>query len=382
MKVAILGFGTVGFGVYELLNNNENIEVAYVLDLKKHEGLSAQSVTDIGVILADDTVDTVIELIGGMNPAYDFIKAALSAGKNVISANKFVLCEHYKELTALANKNNVALRYTAAVGGGIQWLVNLERMLTTDTVSSITGIMNGTTNFILDQMHSTRCDYNNALKTAQELGYAEADPSADTEGLDALRKIILSANIAFSASLSSADADVLGISNIYSEDIAAAESIGCVCRLLTNAKKTGDSIAVWVEPSFVDAASSFGCVSKNLNYIMAQSKFAGSSGFFGQGAGRYPTAYTVANDCVDVANGVKHPYNPICNEAKIDNSITLRYYIRTEINDEWLSSVADKPLGSGIITKPISVSELHKNIKRIRKSDLGCFAAALVKENI
>ncbi len=382
MKVAILGFGTVGYGVYELLNLNPEIEVAYVLDLKKHEGLTAESVTDFGIILADDTVDTVIELIGGMNPAYDFIKRALSAGKNVISANKFVLCEHYKELTSLADKNNVALRYTAAVGGGIQWLVNLERMLGTDSVTSITGIMNGTTNFILDRMHSERCDYNNALKTAQELGYAEADPTADTEGLDALRKIILSANIAFSASLSSEDADVCGISNIYSDDIAAAESIGCVCRLLTNARKTENGIAVWVEPSFVDAASSFGCVTKNLNYIMANSKFAGVSGFFGQGAGRYPTAYTVANDCIDVANGTKHPYNPVCNDAVIDNSVELCYYIRTSISDDWVSNVSQSKLGNGIITKPIAVSELHKNIKRIRKSDLGCFAAAIRKENL
>ena len=179
MNIAVLGFGTVGYGVYELAAKTDNITVKYVLDLKKHEGITAKSVTDIGEILSDSSVDTVVELIGGHNPAYGFIVSALKSGKNVITANKLVICEHYEELTALAKENNVALRYTAAVGGGIPWLINLERTIKTSKVHKVRGIFNGTTNYILDAMHCNSTQFDVALKEAQKLGFAEADPSSE-----------------------------------------------------------------------------------------------------------------------------------------------------------------------------------------------------------
>lgn len=378
MNVALLGFGTVGFGVYDILKNKDGVNVTYVLDLVKHEGLTAKSVTDINEILSDSSVDTVVELIGGMHPSVDFITASLKAGKNVITANKFVICEHYEELTTLARENKVALRYTAAVGGGIQWLVNLERMIRSDIPKKICGIMNGTTNYILDSMHTSGEDFNNALASAQKLGYAEADPSADIDGLDALRKIVISSNIAFSKQFNSEDVDVLGIRNVFSSDIKAAEEMGCVCRLLTNSEKTEKGISVWVEPSFVSDTSVFASVKQNLNYISAESEYAGISGYFGYGAGRYPTAYTVVNDILDVAAGKDTPYNTTAVPSTPDNSLVKeKYYIRTTANDEWLSSVTEGKLGNGIITKEISVSLLHSNIKRISMSDPACFAAAI-----
>ena len=378
MKVALLGFGTVGYGVYDILSKKDGFEIAYVLDLKKHDDISAKSVTDINEILNDSSVETVIELIGGLHPAYEFISAALESGKNVVTANKFVICEYYTELTALATKSGVALRYTAAVGGGIQWLVNLERMVKCDTVHSITGIINGTTNFILDKMHSAACDYNNALAEAQELGYAEADPTADTEGFDTLRKIVISASIANGASYSSDYADVLGISSVFSSDIKAAEDLGCVIRLLGSVVNSEKGTAVRVEPTFVSRDSMFAKVKQNLNYISVKSALAGVSGYFGPGAGRYPTAYTVVNDCIDIKNGVRHPYNTSCTEKKIDNGAVLqKYYIRTSLNDAWVVSVADSKLGDGVVTKEIPVITLHENIKRIKKSDPAAFAAAI-----
>lgn len=378
MKVAILGFGTVGYGVYEILNSKKDIEVSYVLDLVSHDDISAKSVTDINEILNDASVDTVVELIGGLHPAYEFISASLRAKKNVVTANKFVICEYYTELTELARQNGVALRYTAAVGGGIQWLVNLERMIKCDKVKSIRGILNGTTNFILDMMHSENCDYNNALKEAQRLGYAEADPTADTEGLDALRKIVISSSIAFGKAFTPEDADVLGISNVFSSDIKAAESMDRVIRLIASVENNDKYTAIRVEPTFIKSDSVFASVSKNLNYISVESELAGTSGFFGAGAGRYPTAYTVVNDCIDVANGVKHPYNTKAEKGYTDNNCaTAKYYIRTSIDDAWVNKNTEQKLMDGVLTGNISVGELHENIKRLKKSDPACFAAAL-----
>lgn len=378
MKVALLGFGTVGYGVYDILSKKGGYEVAYVLDLKKHDDITAKSVTDIAEILNDASVDTVVELIGGLHPAYEFISSAIKAGKNVITANKFVICEYYAELSALAKEHSVALRYTAAVGGGIQWLVNLERMVKNDTIHTITGIMNGTTNFILDRMHTEKCDYNDALREAQELGYAEADPTADTEGFDTLRKTVISASVAFGASYSPKDADVLGISTVFSSDIKAAEEMGCVIRLLGSISNSDGKTAARVEPTFVSRNSMFAKVQKNLNYISVTSELAGVSGYFGPGAGRYPTAYTVVNDCIDVAEGVKHSYNNSFDAKTIDNtSVKQKYYVRTSLSDEWLSSMTEKSVGDGIITKEITVCELHENIKRIKNSDPAVFAAAI-----
>ncbi len=375
MNIAILGFGTVGYGVYELTEKLPNVEVKYVLDLVKHDDISAKSVTDIKEILEDASVDTVVELIGGKHPAYDFIKAALEAGKNVITANKLVICEYYEELTQLAVSKGVALRYTAAVGGGIPWLTNLERTARISKVHKISGIFNGTTNYILDAMHTDGTAFEDALKTAQKLGFAEANPSSDIDGLDTQRKIAISANIAFGVAINPEDVDVIGIGKVSAEVIRDFEAHGYIAKLIATTVNKDGAISAFVEPTLVSKSSDFANVPQNYNLIAYDADNVGHGSYMGFGAGRYPTAYTVTNDCIDVANGVKKTYNDTMESITLDNSsVSHSYYISTtslpniKIKEKWQS---------GVITEEISVKEMHTLYKKLLETDPEAFIAGI-----
>lgn len=375
MNVAILGFGTVGYGVYELTEKLDNVNVKYVLDLVKHDDISAKSVTDIKEILEDASVDTVVELIGGKHPAYDFIKASLEAGKNVITANKLVICEFYEELTKLAVSKGVALRYTAAVGGGIPWLTNLERTARISKVHKISGIFNGTTNYILDAMHTDGTAFADALKTAQKLGFAEANPSSDIDGLDTQRKIAISANIAFGVAINPEDVDVIGISKVSAKAISDFESHGYIAKLIATTVNKDGKISAFVEPTLVAKSSDFANVPQNYNLIAYDADNVGHGSYMGFGAGRYPTAYTVTNDCIDVANGVKKTYNDTMDSVKPDNNaISHSYYISAavlpdvKIKEKW---------NSGVVTEEMSVKEMHTLYKKMLESDPEAFIAGI-----
>ena len=198
------------------------------------------AVKDIGVILSDPEVDTVVEVLGGLSPSFEYVSAAMKAGKNVVTANKHLVAHHYEELVKLAKENGVAFRCTPAVGGGIPWLVNLERVKRVCPVQSFYGIMNGTTNFILDAMHKDGADFSAVLAQAQKLGYAEADPSADIDGDDIRRKLCISANIAFDAALEETAIPTFGIRTVTAADIAAFQSHGFACKLLARELALGD----------------------------------------------------------------------------------------------------------------------------------------------
>lgn len=375
MNVAILGFGTVGYGVYELTEKLDNVNVKYVLDLVKHDDISAKSVTDIKEILEDASVDTVVELIGGKHPAYDFIKASLEAGKNVITANKLVICEFYEELTKLAVSKGVALRYTAAVGGGIPWLTNLERTARISKVHKISGIFNGTTNYILDAMHTDGTAFADALKTAQKLGFAEANPSSDIDGLDTQRKIAISANIAFGVAINPEDVDVIGISKVPAKAISDFEAHGYIAKLIATTVNKDGKISAYVEPTLVAKSSDFANVPQNYNLIAYDADNVGHGSYMGFGAGRYPTAYTVTNDCIDVANGVKKTYNDTMDSVKPDNNaISHSYYISAavlpdvKIKEKW---------NSGVVTEEMSVKEMHTLYKKMLESDPEAFIAGI-----
>ena len=378
MNVAILGFGTVGVGVYDILSEREDINVKYVLDIVKHENINAVSTTDINDILNDDTVDTVVELIGGINPAYNFVKSALQNNKNVITANKLLVSSYYNELTQLATAQGVALRYTAAVGGGIPWLVNLERAARVSRICEVSGIMNGTSNYILDAMHTDKADFADCLKTAQDLGYAERDPSADIDGIDTLCKIVLSANIAFSYVINKEDVDVAGIRYISDADIKTCEDMGYVCRLMGYAYDSEDSVSIFVEPTFVLTNQLEASVCKNLNLISFEAEHVGRESFYGFGAGRYPTAYTVVEDCVDVANGVKRAYNSDMRAPAINNeSICHKYYVRTTYINSWFKNISKESVGDGFVTEYVSVSQMHKFYKNAQENGKECFLAGI-----
>ena len=267
MNIGLLGFGVVGRGVYDMLAGRDDIRAVWVLCRRDLGELTARTTYEMQDILDDPAVDTVVEVMGGLHPAYEYVAAALRAGKNVVSSNKYLMCRYYDELTALANEHGAALRCTAAVGGGIPWLTNLEKAAHANHISRVWGILNGTTNYIMDAMHGSDADFADVLAQAQALGYAEADPSADIDGLDIQRKLILSANVAFGVSLREADVPVFGIRNVRKADIARFQAHGCTCKLIAAAEQKGGSIRAYVEPTLLSHDALEAAVPANFNLI-------------------------------------------------------------------------------------------------------------------
>ena len=380
MKIALLGCGVVGGGVLEIADKRSDMSVKYVLVRRDKPELGERAVKDISVILNDEEIDTVVEVMGGLSPAFEYVSAALRAGKNVVTANKHLVAHYYKELTELAAEKGVALRCTPAVGGGIPWLVNLERVKRLDAVRSFCGIMNGTTNFILDAMHTNGSDFSEVLAEAQRLGYAEADPSADIDGLDIQRKAVISANVAFDACLSEDDVPVFGIRSILACDIAAAESRERICKMLAFGEKSASgAVSCYVEPCFVPVGELEAAVSTNRNVISFVTELTGKESFYGQGAGRYPTAYNAVADCLDIMGGVRSFYTPLVREVPVDNGAAEhRYYVRFSGSDEFLSSIESESCGEGIVTMPVPVAKMHAWAAKAKEADPRVFIAGLI----
>ncbi len=378
LGVALLGCGTVGGGVHEFITAREDMHIVAVLSRRPRPDLSSRVVSNFDDIVSDPAVDLVIEAMGGLHPALEYVTAALRAGKHVVTANKLLIATHYRQLAELAASQRVALRCSAAVGGGIPWLANLERTLEREPITRISGIMNGTTNYILDTMHSGRTDLPAALREAQRLGYAEADPTDDLNGKDVLRKLVISANIAFGCLLPPEEVALFGIESVQPCDIAAAERMGRVCKLIAAARRLENGVAAYIEPAFVPAGQHEAAVPENYNLLSLTGQHIGKQSFYGQGAGRYPTAYNVLQDCVDVRNGLRRFYTRRMEPMPVDNSGILRsYYIRTNGVDPWLQARIDKILDCGVLTCPVSVQELHAWARARRKIDADCFVAAL-----
>ena len=365
MHIALLGFGTVGGGLYEYVRSREDLTVTHVLSRRPRPELDCIVTDDFSSILADPQVDLVVETIGGLEPAYSYVKAALLAGKHVVTANKLLIAAHYRELIELAEKMSVTLRCTAAVGGGIPWLSTLERTVAQEPVTQIGGIMNGTTNFILDQMHTSDVQFDQVLAEAQSLGYAEADPTSDLNGQDICRKLVISANIAFGCVIKDEEIDTYGIQNLSSIDIQVCKSMGRVCKMMACAQDAGNKVAAYIEPAFLHRSLPEASIPLNYNQISLVGKHIGKQSFFGQGAGRYPTAYNVLQDCVDIRNGKQGFYTAKLEDRKIDNSSVIRsYYVRTDRVDTWLQKQIVKIMDQGILTKPVSVAEMHAWAKK------------------
>ena len=357
MRIGLLGFGVVGRGVYDLTKDRTDMQVAKILCLEEISLPDAEAVKDIAAIVNDDTIDTVVEAMGGLHPAYEFVRAALEAGKNVVTSNKALVANFYDDLIPLAQEKGLFFRCTAAVGGGIGWLSELERARRMQTLQKVGGIMNGTCNYILDSMTRLGLDYGVALKQAQALGYAEADPTTDVEGIDTWHKVILSSNIAFSVSLEPKTVPVCGISAISAADVEAFTAHGFVCKLISTGKNTDGRISAYVQPTLVKQGVPEAAVPANYNLISFTGSASGRMSFFGQGAGRYPTAYNVVQDCADVlaGKGFYSPYGP-----KVDtvNTDELSYYVRGA-QDAWLEQNKAEAWGDAIITKPVSVADMH-----------------------
>ncbi len=357
MRLGLLGFGVVGRGVYELLQARSDMEVVRVLCLEDIALPDAEVTKDFRAVAEDASIDTVVEAMGGLHPAYEFVRDCILSGKNIITSNKALMATFYDELIPLADKMGVKIRCTAAVGGGIGWLSELERSRRVQKIITAGGIMNGTCNYILDAMTRGGMSYGDALALAQSLGYAEANPATDVEGRDTWHKTVLSANIAFGVSLNMESVPVAGISSISAADIASFRARGLVCKLAGIAKNENGRLSAWVQPMLYPATAPEANIPQNYNLITLVGASSGRMSFYGQGAGRYPTAYNVLEDCVDILAG-KGFYSPYGERKDACNDECFRYYVRG-CSDSWLEENTKEVWGSAVITHPIPAEKMH-----------------------
>ena len=378
MNIGLLGCGVVGGGILDFCAGREDLTVTKVLVRRPRPDLGALAVTDIADIVNDEAIGIVAEVMGGLHPAYEYICAALKAGKHVVTANKVVISAYYPELTGLARECGVSLRCTAAVGGGIPWLTNLERCKRLDSICELGGIMNGTTNFIMDAMHASPVSFPEILKQAQELGYAEADPSADIDGDDVRRKLTISANIAFDVLVQEEDIPMFGIRTVTDGDIRAFKAHGFVCKLLATAKAAEGGVCAFIEPTLVDSHDLEAAVPKNFNLITYCGEKVGRHSFFGQGAGRYPTAFNAVEDCLDIVAGKPGFYTQAMKPAPVlCGGEAHPYYVRTACPDAFLQSVTVEQWGDGVVTACVSVEEMLRWGRAQLAKDPGCFLAGI-----
>lgn len=355
VNVGLLGAGTVGGGVILVLEKNAadiekkvGMPVRITKILERNPQLAVElgqkyQITDkIEDILEDPDIDIVVELIGREHPAKEFIAEALRHGKNVVTANKDVLAKHGKELFELASQNQVDFMFEASVGGGIPIIRPLKSCLAANKITSVMGIVNGTTNYMLTKMSAEHLDFADVLKEAQDKGYAESDPTADIGGLDAARKIAILASIAFNTRVVLEDVHVEGIENLTLRDIDYANELGYVVKLLAIAKRDEkDGISVRVHPTMLPSDHPLAKVNDVYNAVYVTGDAVGDTMFFGRGAGRMPTASAVCGDIVDVARNIRHGstgrISCTCYDEKhlctIEN-ITSPCYIRLHVHDK------------------------------------------------
>ena len=315
MKIAIMGYGTIGSGVAEVLEVNqelladragEALEVKYILDLRDFPGDKNEDklIKDYKVIVDDPEVGVVVEAMGGVHPAYEFVKEMLLAGKQVATSNKNLVAEKGAELIAVAREKGINFMFGASVGGGIPIIRPLNTCLTADEIEEITGILNGTTNYMLSKMYNEGADYDAVLKEAQARGYAERDPSADVEGHDACRKIAILSSIISGKLVDFEDIYTEGITNIAANDIKYAKAMGMKIKLLASCKREGDKLGAIVAPCLVEPSHPLYSIEDVFNAIFVRGNMLGDSMFYGSGAGKLPTASAVVGDIVEAAKNL------------------------------------------------------------------------------
>lgn len=313
-NIAILGFGTVGSGVFEVLETNQEsinkkagqeVNIKYVLDLKDFPGNPVEKyiVHDFDTILNDNDIDVIVEVMGGVEPAYTFVKKALLNGKAVCTSNKELVAKHGAELLQIAKDNNINFLFEASVGGGIPIIRPLNQSLTADEIHEITGILNGTTNYMLTKMTKEGLEYDDILKEAQAKGYAERNPAADVEGHDTCRKIAILLSLAIGKQVDFQTIYTEGITNISKADIDYVKKMGKSIKLLATAKVVESGVWARVCPAIINADNPLSMVNDVFNAILVKGNVIGDVMFYGKGAGKLPTASAVVSDVVDA---IKH----------------------------------------------------------------------------
>lgn len=352
-KIALLGMGTVGGGVYEIIERQKEempfkigaaLEVVKVLvrnKAKYADRIPAEKLTDVWEdVIGDDSIDIVVEVMGGIEPARTYIKAALEKGKHVVTANKDLMAMHGHELLELAGEHHCDLLFEAAVAGGIPIIRPLKQCLAGNNITEIMGIINGTTNFILTKMKEDGMDFGEALQLATDLGYAEADPTADIEGYDAGRKLAIMASIAFHTPVTFDDVFTEGITKITAKDMRYAKEMGCSIKLLGIAKNTETGIEVKVHPTMIPENHPLAAVNDSFNAVFVHGDAVDDAMFYGRGAGALPTGSAVVGDIMDVARNMLFHCNGRIGCSCYKNlpikrigDTTSRYYIRMRLED-------------------------------------------------
>ncbi|MBQ2753175.1 MAG: homoserine dehydrogenase [Firmicutes bacterium] len=315
INIAILGYGTVGSGVYEVIKNNQeivdrksgkHINIKYVLDLRKFPGDPVEDILtdDFEKILNDEDVRIVAEVMGGVEPAYTFAKKALLKGKSVVTSNKELVAAYGQELIAIAASQKANFLFEASVGGGIPIIRPLCSSLTADCILEIKGILNGTTNYILTKMAGEGSDFDETLKEAQALGYAEKDPTNDIEGFDSVRKLAILSSLAYKKTVDFKDIYTEGITKITKTDIEYAKALNSTIKLIGESKLEGDKITAKVAPLMIKNTHPIAMVGGVFNAIFINGNMSGDTMYYGSGAGKLPTASAVVSDIIDAARHV------------------------------------------------------------------------------
>ncbi len=393
INIAVLGYGTVGSGVVEVIDKNSasiakksgsKIGIKYVLDLRDFPGDRVEKILvhDFDVILNDPEVKIVVEVMGGIEPAYTFVKKSLLAGKSVCTSNKELVAAHGPELIRIAGENNINFLFEASVGGAIPVIRPINSSLTADPILEIKGILNGTTNYILTQMDVEGWEFDKALSTAQELGYAERNPEADIEGYDACRKIAILSSLAFGSNVKFEDIYTEGISKITAADIRYAKKMGCAIKLLASSSVEDGRYFAMVAPFMVRSVHPLYSVSGVYNAIFVRGDQIGDVMFYGSGAGKLPTACAVVADVVDAAKHIdKHIYTFWSEDdlslTGIEDS-TRSFFVRVsgkrseredEITKQFekvvFTELDDAPDEFGFVTGPLTEKSFEEHLKNI-----------------
>ena len=387
INIAVLGYGTVGSGVVEVINTNhesinkragDEINIKYVLDLRDFPGDPVEKVLvhDYEVIVNDPEVDIVVEVMGGIEPAYTFVKRALQAGKSVSTSNKALVAKHGSELMEIAQEKNINFLFEASCGGGIPIIRALNSSLTADEIDEITGILNGTTNYMLYKMSTENCDFDTVLKEAQAKGYAEADPTADVEGADACRKIAILSSLAYGKFLNYENIYTEGITKITPADMEYAKELGMTIKLLATSRRIGDSFYAMVAPFLVGQESPLYSVNDVFNAVFVHGNVLGDAMFYGSGAGKLPTA------SADVVDEAKHLHRNIMTnwssyalELMDMDEVEGRFFVR--VSDTTMDEVEiafgdvqtiepdDLPDEFGFITPVMKQAEYKEKISKL-----------------
>lgn len=349
IKVSVLGYGTVGSGVVEIIRENaalitqragEEIQVKSVLDLRDFPGDPVQDIIvhDFEEIKNDDEVQIVVETMGGLHPAYEFVKASLESGKSVCTSNKALVAAYGPELLEIAQNNNVNFLFEASVGGGIPIIRPLKISLAPDEILEISGILNGTTNYILTEMTDKGADFDSVLKDAQEKGYAEKDPTADIEGHDACRKIAILTSLAYGKQLDFEDIYTEGITKITDRDINYAKKLGAKIKIFGSSKKVGNKVSAMVAPKLITSSHPLYSVDGVFNAILVKGNMVGDVMFYGQGAGKLATASAVVSDVIDEAKHVNVNMRTLWDAEKLNlmplDEVTSKFFVRVHGSKE------------------------------------------------